>query len=309
MKINYICRDPGAVPDGRGIYDKSLVKGFQENGHDVRTFFIRERGRRFPLGPLWSLKVDAWSLPAIDRQAFTILSHESIFACAEAIRPDLLIAHNYPPAFVWPESALFQSAYRWGALAEFRQACRFSKALLLLSERERRLAQGQLDVEVFAEPPGLRPLSGPCLKADLNLIRRSGSTDWYPKRRSLIKGRELNNLASSVPGARVEDSSDARGFMLIEDQFLSGFKLKLIDGIFRGDFVLSRVDLSDEIQWLGLDLKGYRTVADWSKTDLRALQGSFSQELDDEFVSRRANGLYASFAWDQIAQRIAEKLH
>ena len=307
MKVNYICLDPGANPDGRGIYDKNLVRGLEAQGCVVQMIPLRVLGRELFSGPIWSLKVDPASLAGLDRKAFTILSHETVFSAAEAVRPDLLIAHNYPPNFLWPQNVLFQSAYRWRALGAFRRASKFSKQLLVLSERERRAAQAQLDIDVFAEPPGVRVDGAADLPIDVNLLRRSGSMDWMPKRRSLIKPEDLAKMRQGMPELQVADCEGKRGFLLIEDQFLSGFKLKLLDGLFRGDFVLSRADLADEIQWLGLAPTGFEHVPDWGRVALAPLQARFLAELPGDFVSSRAAFLAARFSWTEIAGRVLEK--
>ena len=78
------------------------------------------------------------------------------------------------------------------------------------------------------------------------MLKIIGTYKWLPKKLSKLNINELNILSRKFK--IIYDELNESNCSLIEDNFTVGFKLKLMQMLFNGDIVFSRVDLKSEIE-------------------------------------------------------------
>ncbi|MAR89407.1 MAG: hypothetical protein CML06_00790 [Pseudomonadales bacterium] len=107
-----------------------------------------------------------------------------------------------------------------------------------------------------------------------------------------------------------EDVS-ARSFAIIEDKFLTGFKLKLLEILFRGDVAATFCDLKEEVEWLGLSpreslvqqVNSTQELVRWfvRARDSGIIPGDLEIQNQKEFLEQR-------YSWDQVTRRIYSEM-
>lgn len=309
MKIDYVCQGSSEVVDGRVIYDARLLDGLRSLGHDARRINVTLRPTPSMHWPLWQRKIDRYDKDRLREGAKLIVSHELLIPIVKILKPDLFIIHNFFPTFVWPEGSVYEAYCRLGSAMYYKNGLSEAENVVFLSKREQNLAQEKFEISGHYLPPGLRvsKQAVPGIKKiNLALVKKTGTAEWYPKRRSSISDSiisdqfETENISSTGAGQE-------RGFGLVEDQFLSGFKLKVLEHLQTGDFIISRVDLQDELHALGIDNRGFFY---WNNGDLpiNELRNRFQQELKEDYVSTRRRNLERMFSWRKISSEIVNIL-
>jgi hypothetical protein len=304
LTIDYICLPPlSGVLDGRTIYDSRVIESFRAAGADVNVIEVDVYRSLSVKTPVWAHEVSTECLDRLRVGARKVVSHELLIPLVLELEPDIFIIHNYFPAFSWRSWSGFQLYCRLGATNHFKAAMQRAKHTIVLSIREKVEIAQRLDMEVVYEPPGLGgPFRPDVAPIDLARVRRTGSTHWYPKRRCSMSEKEIKNWF----GTDVDLGSDLdniRCFALIEDRFLCGFKLKLLEHLYHGDFIISRADLRAELKGLGVSEEGFFFHSSGS-FDLGNVQRRFRDELSEDFVKVRRQYLEKRFSWNAIVERI-----
>jgi len=305
LQVDYICLPLDRATDGGVIYDRRLIDGLTKIGADVKIFEISVTKKRMQLFPLWARGPKNAGTLDLRHGAHRIVSHELLIPLVSQIKPELFIVHNFLPAFQWHQGRLSEHYFRLGSDSYFKKAFDSAKNIVVLSAREQSYIYDMWAYKTYHLPPGVKVVDPSKISPiDISLVKRTGSTGWYPKRKSIISDNEIMR-AFNTDNISNETKLHARGFGLIEDQFLSGFKLKLLEYIQKGDFVVSRVNLRDEIDALGLNGDGF---FHWNSKEvpLLKLQERFSSELDADLVSSRRKYLNNKFSWTAIAQKMLD---
>lgn len=302
LRIDYCCLRLTEALDGRVIYDNRIIESFRAVGADVNVIEVDVHRARSVKIPLWAPEVSTEYSERLRNGAKVVVSHEMLIPLALELAPDIFIIHNFFPSFSWRAWSGFQAYCRLGAEEHFKCAIHRAKNTIVLSARERAEIAFRYGVSVVYEPPGIQPSIADIVPINLSHIRRSGSARWYPKRRSLMSERQIRKWFGSDIDLG-SDSRDLRGFALIEDQFLSGFKLKLLEHLYNGEFIVSRADLRTELRGLGISEEGF--LFNPSKSlDLESVRRRFLEELTDDFIQVRRQYLESKFSWNSIAKRI-----
>jgi hypothetical protein len=248
MKILYVCKSYEGKSDGGAIYDKRLIAELRKKYDDVVVYQI-DILKRAGL-PFWLKRIqksDQLSLMELRKERSCIVSHEVLGALAEILRPELFIFHNLFSSFEYSKRPLIQFYYRLGSRKIESRIIYNSKNTLVLSKRELQIATNRYPVaSISYHPPGINPYVKYLNEMDEKAIRRLGTSSWLPKRISLLSKTELQLLSDSGYNI-VNEDFPKRSISIIEDEFISGFKLKLFDALQRGDVVLSFVDISAEV--------------------------------------------------------------
>lgn len=302
LKIDYVCLPLTGDIDGRIIYDRRMIESFKAAGAEVNVIEVDTRRALSFKMPLWAPEVSTECLGKLRVGTRRIVSHEFLIPLVSELEPDIFIIHNFFPAFTWRSWSGFQLYCRLGATNHFKVAMQRAKHTIVLSIREKVEIAQRLDIAVVYEPPGLGPSRSEVGPIDLARVRRSGSTRWYPKRRCLMSEKEIKKWFGSDVDLGF-DSRNTRGFALIEDKFLSGFKLKLLEHLYHGDFIVSRADLRNELEGLGLSEDGF-VFHSSGRFDLGNVQQRFKNELSDDYVKVRRHYLENRFSWNSIVERI-----
>lgn len=303
LLVDYMCLPQDRAIDGGVIYDRRLIDGLTEIGVDVKIFEIAVTKKSGQLFPLWSRGLKNAGSLDLRQGALRIVSHELLIPLVCKIKPEVFIVHNFLPAFQWDQGRIKEHYFRLGSHNYFREAFGSAKNVVVLSVREQSYINDKWAYKTCLLPPGINVVDPNRVSPiDMSLVRRTGSTDWYPKRKSVIPDNEIMR-AFHTDNINYETELNLRGFGLIEDQFLSGFKLKLLEYIQNGDFVVSRVDLQDEIGSLGLNGVGF---FHWNSKELPLLKlkERFLSELDADLIRSRRKYLNDQFSWTSIAQKV-----
>lgn len=305
FKIDYICLPHGEALDGRGIYDMRFIEALREVGTDVNVVEVALQSNHNRRLPLWARGIASGWRQSLRGNAKTIVSHELLIPVVQDIRPDLFIIHNFAPSFKWPLEIPYSAYYKFCSESYFLRAIHAADRTMVLSRREQAEIYERFGLIVDCEPPGVRLLGDSVPSLNLKKVRRSGTVGWYPKRRCVMRDRSIRQWFGD-DAVTVGVTESERCFSVIEDKFAVGFKLKLLDSLYYGDFVVSRVDLRDEIMGLGLSDDGFCFHNESITT--QSLRDRFLNELSDDFVESRRRYLVERFSWSAIVTRTLQSL-
>jgi len=298
LRVLFICKDFHSMVDGAQIYDYKLSDGMRSNGCLVTVYFVKYKRRRAV--PFWKSKVDRKQIKELKllklKYDKVIVSHESLGDLAVELAPDLFILHNVFSAF-YSKSILLNLYYKFYANMEEKKIIANSGNVLVLSIREKKHLEAKYGVKVINAPPGLRStveVEG----IDFYKLKLTGSSEWLPKKNSKLNVVEKKVLSKCFD--LCHDDIPIASSSLIEEDFKAGFKLKLLQMLFDGDYVFSRVDLSDEIRGLGLRDDLFHYVDDISNMKAPVVP----PELWKEVVRHNRKVLLSNCTWSAIAERI-----
>lgn len=247
-RILYICKEETLPYDGASIFDRRVINILELN-YSVDIYRISPRSSKVP--PMWITKVNkpkVEELLKLRANTFCIISHESLGSLAKLLKPDVFIFHNIFSEFFFTKHFWLQKYYRLMSKNYEKQIILNSKKVCVLSFREKKALEIRtLNTKIVHFTPG----ENPNIKLENNInskaIRRTGTNGWLPKRLSELSTKELNQL-KALGYDIVSDKYTSRCITLIEDKFLSGFKLKVIEAIQRGDYIMSFADIEDELK-------------------------------------------------------------
>ncbi|RTR35962.1 hypothetical protein EKG38_24120 [Shewanella canadensis] len=312
--ISYFCLPFDGVDEGQAIYDKNFVVSLKNIGYEVNVYPVHVKRSLGSLFPVWSRTPIGFSNDYIikAKDTFVIVSHESLSSLCDYLKPNLFIVHNLFCSFEFKSKPHIEFLYRFASESIFRRAFDLSEHVLLLSHREKRIAEEKYNRKFICEPPGVYISNSQKMKSlSTKHFRRCGSSLWLPKRASLIPNSVIlnnfiNNGVSDVNCS--VNKNTHRCFGLIEDRFLSGFKLKFIQMYYDGDLILSQSSLSDELAGLGLDKSGYLYVEDFSDLNVDSLNSIPELLLGDEDLRSRRKHLSEVYSWEAIVKRVFLKV-
>lgn len=309
MKICYIALEPTAFSDGRSIYDKQLVDALRRLGHTIHACHVRLSSRR--VLPIWMRRVAEASiqdaLDAKNRADFTIISHELLADLNDYITPNVYIVHNLFTDFSFPEHRLIEYFYKLGSLNVFNKIFKGSSRVHLLSRREKRLAAKRWpNSSISSYPPGVRKFDDSVTKFDERQVKRAGSSIWLPKRVSRLSDKQINVFRSSTNCYIPETEKPDPSFAIIEDRFLSGFKLKLIESLYCGDAIASFSDLEEEIEWVQPKHSNYNKI-DSIDGMIHCFNSLPSRAPTREAIRDTRSDLLDRFSWEKVASFIIDQ--
>lgn len=302
-RILYLCKDYSDKDDGGKIYDYKLSSAIVNNKVDLTVFFVKNK-KSFNF-PTWKYKIDKQEIKRIieisKEYDFIIISHEHLSSLTKYIKPDLFIFHNVLSIFKSP-NILLNLYFRLFSKKLEKKIINSSKNILVLSKREQLYLKNKYPKSFLCEPPGLKDLSLPAI-VDLGKIKLPGSNAWMPKKLSKLSSVDIKLLSLSY---KIEFNENFESNLaLIEDNFLAGFKLKLIEMLYNGDVIFSRVDLKQEIKGLGLMDDLFFKINSISEIENIKLPDI---DLIMKVCRHNQNILKNNFTWDKIAERIINNI-
>ncbi|MBO2661850.1 MULTISPECIES: hypothetical protein [Shewanella] len=306
MKIHYYCLPYEGIFDGQAIYDRKLIGALRTLGHKVDVTVLNIKRDYLRLFPIWRREVTLNQVS--DNDSLNIVSHEALIDICEFIRPDLFIVHNLFSHFEFRTKKIIEFLYRFNSFKTYKNAFKSSREVLFLSDRERRIASAIFDRDFFCEPPGLKTVEQLTLKLDKGVVKRAGSSTWLPKKLSLWSEKKVEQHIKNNGLEICYEDCNVRAISLIEDQFLSGFKLKLLEMCYSGDTIISSVDLTDELKALGLLQNNFLFVDNLDDFNMRSLLNDTRLFLTDSQVAEQQKLMASKYSWTSIAKRIVDKL-
>ena len=303
MKILYISKDFLKKSDGAQIYDFKICEALKKNGYEVKNYFIKYK--KTITIPFWKKKIDTYQINELlslkKDFSITIISHEILSDLVDKIKPDLFIFHNVFSIFNSP-NIILNFYYNLFSKYQEKKVILNSKNILVLSVREKKyLSSLYKSINIICEPPGLKSIEVPVI-INFNTLKLTGSGDWLPKKLSKLKESELNILKSKFK--ITYDEIKETNTSLIEENFKAGFKLKLLEMLFNGDCIYSRVDLTEEIKHLGLKTDMFYFIKNISEIDNK------NKDLSSLSISVKYNQnlLLEFYTWEKITRRIVENI-
>ncbi|MCX2497650.1 hypothetical protein [Plesiomonas shigelloides] len=306
MKVNYYCLPYEGIFDGQAIYDRKLIGALNSIGYQVNVVVLKVQRDYSRLFPIWRKKV---ALDKIhDDASLNIVSHEALIDVCDVIKPDLFIVHNLFSHLEFKANRLVESLYRFNSLKTYKSAFDCSREVLFLSERERKIASVIFGRGFLCEPPGLKSTEPLLLPVDKMVIKRAGSSAWLPKKISLWSANQIRKIIINNGLKICYEDESVRAISLIEDKFLSGFKLKLLEMSYCGDTIISSVDLTEELKALGLSMKNFLFVENIDAFDMQSLLNNEAYFLTESEIIEQQRYMALRYSWTSIAKRIVEQL-
>lgn len=275
MKIAYLRPekvDP-ASNDGGDIYHRKLLAELDRRADRVEEIVVAMTPRKTRL-PLWSQRIAPRTLARLGALAedgcTVIVAHENIFDLAAHSAalgcPTHLLVHNYLARFRFAGRPLLSLAYRLGAHRYYERAFAASRGAVFLgvgdftaaSARHRSAPERAVRFLLAQIPPAPIDVD---YAFDPAVMHLAGSEVWLPKRLSRLAPTERERLERHLTTGEYAELPRS-GFTLITDRFDVGFKLKLMQALHVGDFILSRVDLGAEIRAISPHYRWFRTFTD-----------------------------------------------
>ena len=265
MRILYVrfAREGSGAEDGADIFDRKVIDALRRAGCDVKTIEI-SRHRSLGL-PFWAQTGPRGAGQGSDARGDVsqriVCSHESLFGLVSSSAVDMLIVHNYFPAFEFPKQRVLQFYYRAGARQYFARSFIRAKHVVFLSARDRAYAikdfPGLASKAHFFPPP---PYPARLLERRTDVVHVSGTANWLPKRLSRLTEAESREFLSrgflpSDFGAAIHPA-----FGLIQDRFVVGFKLKLMQMVYSRDVIASMCNLDQDLRSVAPRYPFYRQV-------------------------------------------------
>lgn len=311
-KLLYVCflsESPGNE-DGGEIYDRKTIAALQRCGAEVEVLSVPRRKK--PGIPTWVSRCPPDAARVIEngreRGQRIILSHEGLFEVDCGISVDLLIVHNYFPAFHFATRRLLTAYYRLGAKRYFSKHFQRARRIVFLSHNDLTAANKDFPYigkkSVVLSPP---PFESNRLERNMSVIHMSGTDDWLPKRLSRLSAAEYELIR--LAGFTIRDfaAEECPAFGFINDQFSVGFKLKLMQMIHSRDVIAARCSIADEIENIAPGYPFYREVDSVSAAIgyFRSVAEQYSSaEIDAEF-DIRLHALHIA-SWDDMSSRLAD---
>ena len=182
-----------------------------------------------------------------------VYSHESIGDVVSAGGEGVLIVHNYFPAFSGGQ--IFTRFYfRFGASLYFNKLFSKVSKIIFLSHSDFRAAKykhPKFAYKMTVCVPGAPQFDASVLgERSSNDMLISGTFDWYPKRSAYRRFWKRSLLTADAARSNYTNSYVS----VITDDFVVGFKLKLLELAMRCQRVISFCDLRDELDALDIPL-------------------------------------------------------
>lgn len=315
MKILYIGL-AHAERDGAAIYDQKLTDALLRLGHDVERVYVDRVRPIPPKFPLWLSRVADNQIDSIlekrSRVDYVVLSHEALAKWASILRPDAFIVHNLLSDFTFPGRLALQSYFRVGSNRIFVESIGYSRIVCFLSVRELDIATRRWPAlaSYLYLPPGIREEQSYIANFNHGVLRLGASRSWYPKRVSEFSEVEMADVKLACGTEIIREEDSMRSFALIEDRFLAGFKLKLLEMLGAGDMIFTCIDLLDEVEALGVASGHVVTVSGPADliVKLNAAKSSIASFERSDFVLGRDERFREQNSWVARASALISKL-
>lgn len=292
MKILFIHKAYNDQLDGGDLYNLKLIKGLTLLGHEVKAFSLTKCGKGFI--PFWKWRISYQDIRAIRSieiyYDMTIISHENLASLTKFIKCDLFIFHNLFSC-IRSDFFILNCFYKFGARFHENVAIVNSRKVLLLSFREYSFLN---EPKAIYCPPGIDETIQ--IIDDSSVLCIPSSSAWILKRKSKLSDRELNNLS------RHFDVIENNGFSrvgIIEDKFECGFKMRLIQMLFNCDLVISKIDLSQEINAIGCSAKNFFVFKDFAMIDVNDILNRVNVDVN---MKNRIH-LMHYYSWVSVASK------
>ncbi len=315
LVVSYFCLPINGVDDGQAIYDRNFIISLKKMGFIVNVYVLKTRRSLFSLFPVWNRTIIDIDESYLDKSknTYVIISHEALNSLVKYIQPDLFIVHNLFCSFEFKSKPLIQFLYRFASKYIYSKTFKVSAHVLLLSYREKLIAEKKYSRSFLCEPPGLY------LSTEMNeekvfskeYFKRCGSSEWLPKKASLIPDSIINNsfVEKGVVDINLAPAPEKFNcFGLIEDKFLSGFKLKFLQMYYEGNVILSNANLALELEGLRLDPSGYVYVEDFQMLNIEKIQTEDGLYLSNAELLKRREFMLQHYTWDKIVERVMLKI-
>jgi hypothetical protein len=344
MRILWIGKQPSNSQGGDEIYDRKAIQACRALGHTVDLFHPQRVSRlkevqNFLKGlPYYRARYS--SVTNLEGARAALAEHDAVICSWEPLDffatqlgpPVIIILHNITSQSlraIFPGNPIaFLAARRVRRWERQHYRASVVSAIALLSRRDEAYIKALDDppIVLFA-PPGMPPASS--LDADATLSRElviSGTYDWHPKKRDVIKfAREyaivdepLKIRGDSLPAAAFADlillplptDSEARSairFGIITDRFESGHKLKTLSYIANNQIVLSFSDVSVDFEQIpdnDLFIRRVRSVKE-IEAHVASLEAMPLDDLRYRFL-RFKHRCETDFTWDAVGASLMQ---
>lgn len=315
LKVGFVGFAPGVNIDGGSIYDKKFCDSLRSLGCELECVYINRVRNRLP--PFWLSQVTVADIKKTTKLKenceLLIISHEGLAGLASRIKPSLFILHNVFSSFEFSSKKHIEWYYRINSLSVYKNILKFSNNVLTISKRETDIItdlRNDLNSEanIISEPPGLKfELND--LDFEYSKIKIPGTHNWYPKKICRLTENEKRLLEKDSKSVVTNEEFINPSFAIIEEKFKVGFKLKLIQMLYRGDCVASLIPLDEEVNWIFPNCTSYFNV----KTVDEALDVFENQEPKIRLqskgklnISKRMVEL--NYSWDAIVLRVLKSI-
>ncbi|MFK7997717.1 MAG: hypothetical protein AB8B87_26560 [Granulosicoccus sp.] len=317
MKIAYFRPsevDTGSE-DGGQIYHRKLLAALKITGLDVIDVEVETVRHLYQL-PLWAHEVSDESVQIARRYVqegyVIVVSHENIFSLATKAYSEgckmVVVVHNYLPRFWLKGNAALSLAYRLGAKRYFKKTFQHSHGALFVGHGDFQAAQAHTAASI-ARQTTMTLAQIPPAKVAVNysfnptLVHFDGSEIWLPKKLSRLTEQQQEYLRNHYT---LEDylSRAESGFTVIVDKFDVGFKLKLMQALYCGDFILSRVDLHNEVQAICPGYRWYRTFGQFDELKALLSDQQLIADANDDKRREYAVAIGEHFTWEALAESL-----
>lgn len=305
-KILYICKDFSKKDDGAQIYNARLFEALNLLDIEIETCFVETQPSR--VFPRWKLHITSKEKNKVFQVSqkfdFLVISHEGLSSLLSVIRPNLFIIHNVFSNYESP-NIYINIYYKFRSLNEERRILNGSNKVLVLSNREKQYIEKKFRKSVLCEPPGILNDLTQQFNFNSRQILLSGSYKWLPKKLSQFKKSQKLKLKNSF---KLIDHSQGVGCIgVIEDNFVVGFKLKLIQMLVNGDYIFSRVKLDQELYALGLNTKYVEYFKNFEEFH-KMIQKDFDKKDFLNVSKFNRSLLITNYTWDKIGVRILNQI-
>jgi hypothetical protein len=345
LRILWICKRPTGTETGDEIFDLKTVASLRALGCEIDLHQPAPVRRASEVAKLAtgllpyqrSRFANGANLAAIaDRSrsySALICSGERFDALVRRLSPpSILVNHNVTSIALpslFPNNALAAlGAARAGAWERrWYRATRFA-AIGALSRRDLAYLESLEDrPKLLLLPPGMPPRAGLVPDAPLRKeVVVSGTFDWFPKRRDLLKfahdyssfhgrlpvrandmPREAAHLLHPLPVPTVNELSEAIRFGLITDRFEAGHKLKTMAYIAHNQIVLSFSDVGYDFVHIPDHDFFIRKIRSFAEIDMQidAISSVPSAILRSRFL-RFQEACSRHFTWKAVATTLLE---
>lgn len=303
-KIRYFCFDD-SENNGGSIYDNNFIRSLKSRGYRVSVIRLRRQRRITP--PFWASRIDPNIIKNdVNDNFFNIISHEGLFEILRYIKCDLYILHNVFSIFEYINNPMLNAYFKINSDFVYKKILSSSSNALCLSYRDYLYLSDlkknyNYDISLQVEPPGIYKIPQ-FANFDYSMVKLSGTNSWLPKKLSQLNSRQIYKLEKHY-SLSYEDLSNIPSYALINEKFLSGFKLKLIQMLYRGDVIASFVDLKNEINHLGESNFNYKYVSSVEEAI------HYFSSFDNESVTGHSRIVYEDkYNWVNIVDRILTRI-
>lgn len=289
MRIVYIYKRSNGT-DGQSIFDEKLLESLSRVS-EVRGIPVTGERRGWPFWVRKLSKGDIELIGSITPHDLVIVSHESLSGLLKYIFCHIFIIHNHIP--ISRIAGILGVAYRIGSANVFNLIWEKSEKVALLSHRESRMESR----DSILLTPGFNDRPSELIDG-IGVLNSNG---WLLKKLNRLESNQFYYLLNEF--GRIVNSISCQ-YLLIEDRFDMGFKLKLLQGLYSSVIIYSFVDLTEEITSRGLSADNFILVNDID--DIKRIAIS-ENRINTHKQNKRL--IERDFSWELAANTIVTNLN